>query len=287
MSTSIEQLSLDALGTTGEEVTFEVTADAIRSYAQATGDASQPALEGRVATPAFAIVPVWEAIAPASRSVATDEARKRVVHYEQDMHLHLPIAAGMTLVSRAAPVALLPRASGTSLVIRTESRTESGELVNEQWVTEFFRGIEAPESRGEPAADHRLSEEVRAGAPLGELTYPIADDQPNRYAAASGDRFEIHLDDDAARAVGLPGRILHGFCTLAFTARAVCEAAGVDDSTTVRRLAARFSAPVYPGDSLTTRVWRLDDGSFGFEAACGPDRIVIKDGRAQIGHDGS
>ena len=57
----------------------------------------------------FAIVPVWDAIAPASRAVASDEARKRVVHYEQDMLLHLPMEAGMTLVSQATPVALLGR----------------------------------------------------------------------------------------------------------------------------------------------------------------------------------
>ena len=64
----------------------------------------------RAGRPVFAIVPVWEAIAPASRSVATDEARKRVVHYEQDIILHRPIEAGMTLVSTATPTALLSAA---------------------------------------------------------------------------------------------------------------------------------------------------------------------------------
>ena len=47
----------------------------------------------------------------------------------------------MALVSRATPVAMLPRPNGTSLVIRTETRGEDGELVNEQYVTEFFRGV--------------------------------------------------------------------------------------------------------------------------------------------------
>ena len=70
----------------------------------------------------FAILPVWETIAPASRSVASAEARRRVVHYEQDMILHRPIEVGMKLISRATPVALLARTNGTSLVIRTETR---------------------------------------------------------------------------------------------------------------------------------------------------------------------
>ena len=70
----------------------------------------------------------------------------RVVHYEHDILVHRPLEAGMTVVSRATPVALLAAPNGTSLVIRTETRTDDGELVNEQYVTEFFRGVEAEQS---------------------------------------------------------------------------------------------------------------------------------------------
>jgi acyl dehydratase len=282
MSTQIGELSLDALGRPGQEVRYTVTAEAISAYAAATADSSPAARDGLVATPVFAIVPVWEASAPASRSIATDEARKRVVHFSQDMVLHRPIEAGAELVSSATPVSLLQRGSGTALVIHTETRTTAGELVNEQWVTEYFRGIDTPESRGEPPADHRLAESVTGSEPLGAVVQTIAPDQPDRYAEASGDRFVIHLDDAAARGVGLPGRIVHGFCTLAFTARAVRETVGAPEDAQLGRIAARFSAPVFPGDSLTTRVWELGNGLYGFEASCAPDRIVIKDGLVRL-----
>jgi acyl dehydratase len=275
MSTQVEQLNPDALGVKGDEVVYEVSREAVLSYADATDDPSPAALERSVATPVFAIVPVWKAIAPSSQSVATDEARKRVVHFSQDMVLHRPIEAGMTLVSTATPSALIQRGSGSALVIHTETRDPEGELVNEQWVTEFFRGIDTPESRGEQAPDHRLPQDVQESQPIAEIVQSIALDQPDRYAVASGDLFVIHLDDEAARAVGLPGRILHGFCTLAFTSRAVCDAAGGGEPG---RIAARFSAPVFPGDELTTRVWDLGGGRYGFEASCSPDRVVIKDG---------
>jgi acyl dehydratase len=72
---------------------------------------------------------------------------------------------------------------------------------------------------------------------------------------------------------------MHGFCTLAFTSRAACEAAGADPAR-LERIAARFSAPVFPGDTLRTRIWELRAGVFGFEASCGPDRVVLKDGLA-------
>ena len=95
-----------------------------------------------------------------------------------------------------------------------------------QYVTEFFRGVATESAIGERAPDHRLEVD---GDPLAEVTYSIADDQTVRYAAASGDDFAIHLDDAFAQQVGLPGRIVHGLCTMAFAGRAVLEAAGIDD----------------------------------------------------------
>jgi acyl dehydratase len=50
-----------------------------------------------------------------------------------------------------------------------------------------------------------------------------------RYAGASGDFNPIHIDEEFARKVGLPGRILHGLWTMAQVARAHTEAAGGPD----------------------------------------------------------
>jgi acyl dehydratase len=262
---------LSAIGQAGDEHSYDVTADALQAYADATDDV--------VGGPVFALLPVWDAAGQVSRAVASDDVRPKVVHYEQDVVVHRPLTAGMSVRSRATPVALLGRPNGTSLVLRTETRAEDGEVLNEQYITEFFRGVEAPASVGERAPDHRLEAE---GEPLAEITYPVAEDQTVRYAEASGDHFAIHLDDDFARSVGLPGRIVHGLCTMAFTGRAVLEAAGVDDPARIARLAVRFSAPLFPGDTLTTRIWGLGDGAYGFEAVSGEGATVVKEGRAQI-----
>jgi acyl dehydratase len=262
---------LTAIGQAGDEHAYEVTADALQAYADATDDV--------VGGPVFALLPVWDAAGQVSRAVASDDVRPHVVHYEQDVVVHRPLAGGMQVRSRATPVALLGRPNGTSVVIRTETRDHRGELLNEQYITEFFRGVETPESVGERAPDHRLDAE---GDPAAEITYPVADDQTVRYAEASGDHFAIHLDDDFARSVGLPGRIVHGLCTMAFTGRAVSEAAGVGDPARIERLAVRFSAPLFPGDTVTTRIWELGDGAYGFDAVSGQGAIVVKDGRAVL-----
>jgi acyl dehydratase len=262
---------ISAIGKAGDEHPYEVTAFALQAYADATDDV--------VGGPVFALLPVWDAAGQVSRAVASDDVRPQVVHYEQDVVVHRPLTAGMRARSRATPIALLSRPNGTSLVIRTETRGEDGELLNEQYITEFFRGVEAPESVGERAPDHRLDAE---GEPAAEITYPVAEDQTVRYADASGDHFAIHLDDDFARSVGLPGRIVHGLCTMAFTGRAVLEAAGVDGPARLRRLAVRFSAPLFPGDTLTTRIWDLGGGAYGFDAVSGQGATVVKDGRAEL-----
>ncbi len=59
-----------------------------------------------------------------------------------------------------------------------------------------------------------------------------------RYAGASGDFNPIHIDEDFARQVGLPGRILHGLWTMAQIARAHTEAAGGPDR--LERLQVQF-----------------------------------------------
>jgi acyl dehydratase len=59
-----------------------------------------------------------------------------------------------------------------------------------------------------------------------------------RYAGASGDFNPIHIDEDFAKAVGLPGRILHGLWTMAQVARAQTEAAGGPEH--LKRLVVQF-----------------------------------------------
>ena len=59
-----------------------------------------------------------------------------------------------------------------------------------------------------------------------------------RYAGASGDFNPIHIDEDFARSVGLPGRILHGLWTMAQVARAHTEAAGGPER--LKRLSVQF-----------------------------------------------
>lgn len=69
-----------------------------------------------------------------------------------------------------------------------------------------------------------------------------------RYAGASGDFNPIHIDEDFAKAVGLPGRILHGLYVMAQVARAQTAAAGGPER--LRRLAVQFRGMSYPEQEI-------------------------------------
>src|SRR5262249_18680962 len=62
----------------------------------------------------------------------------------------------------------------------------------------------------------------------------------NRYAGASGDFNPIHIDPEFAKAVGLPGTILHGLYMMGLVARANAEAVGGGDPRSMKRLSVQF-----------------------------------------------
>jgi len=72
-----------------------------------------------------------------------------------------------------------------------------------------------------------------------------------RYAGASGDFNPIHIDEEFARAVGLPGRILHGLWTMAQVARAQTEAAGGPEH--LKRLSVQFRGMGVPEQEIVVR----------------------------------
>lgn len=97
-----------------------------------------------------------------------------------------------------------------------------------------------------------------------------------RYAGASGDFNPIHLDEDFARSVGLPGRILHGLWTMAQVARAQTEAGGGPAS--LRRLSVQFRGMGVPEAELTVRSTVREER----DGIAYVDCVVEQNGRAII-----
>jgi acyl dehydratase len=102
--------------------------------------------------------------------------------------------------------------------------------------------------------------DLQAGAPIPALSITPDKYLTVRYAGASGDFNPIHIDEEFARAVGLPGRILHGLWTMAQVARAQTEAAGGPEH--LKRLSVQFRGMGVPEQQVrvTGTVRELADG---------------------------
>jgi acyl dehydratase len=226
----------------------------------------------------FAIVPVFEVVSQPVMSIVPGEVIMRVVHGEQDIRFHRAIVPGDVLVTRAAAVGVHGRSSGVVLVAKAVTETAEGEPVVEQYMTSFFRGAQLDVHEGEEAPAH----DAPRGAELGSVEHSYDADQTQRYSKASGDPMPIHLDEDFAKAMGLPGIIVHGLCTMAFTSRAVIQTCCPDDPARLKRLAVRFAKIVQPSETVTTTMWDGGEGRVAFETVSSNGNVAIKDGLAEL-----
>jgi len=104
-----------------------------------------------------------------------------------------------------------------------------------------------------------------------------------RYAGASGDFNPIHIDEEFAKQVGLPGRILHGLWTMAQVARAQTEAAGGPQA--LQRLAVQFRGMGVPEAEVTIsgEVREVRDGVAVIDTrAVQNDSAIIRNAEAEV-----
>jgi acyl dehydratase len=126
--------------------------------------------------------------------------------------------------------------------------------------------------------------ELTEGAALPELKVTPDRHLTVRYAGASGDFNPIHIDEELARQVGLPGRILHGLWTMAQVARAQTEAAGAGPEALVR-LSVQFRGMGRPEEELTvtSRVREVTDGVAVVDAqAVQGGKRIIRNAEAEL-----
>jgi acyl dehydratase len=124
---------------------------------------------------------------------------------------------------------------------------------------------------------------MQAGDTLPELKVTPDRYLTVRYAGASGDFNPIHIDDDFARQVGLPGKILHGLWTMAQVARAQTEAAGGPHA--LRSLAVQFRGVGLPEREITVTgtVQEAGDGVAVVHTVAEQDgKAIIRNAEARL-----
>lgn len=279
-----EGFRLDLLDQWTREMEYKVERQQTIAYAKATNDPIVAHLDGTYAPPVFAVVPVTTIMADATMGVVPDDLMLRILHGEHDFRFHRPIVPGEVLTVRAKPIGVEGKETGVVVTTLLETRDSSGQLVNEQYFIGFFRGGTFEGSVGVKCPEHTFDAALRGTDPTFTSVQTFDEDQTFRYSPAAEDPMPIHLDDDFAKAMGLPGIIIHGLCTIAFTSHALLSEISPQDPTRLKRLAVRMSKPALPKETITSKFWKTGDGAYAFETAGDevPGKFVITDGRAEF-----
>ncbi|MEZ5908421.1 MAG: MaoC/PaaZ C-terminal domain-containing protein [Hyphomicrobiaceae bacterium] len=205
----------------------------------------------------------------------------KVVHGEQRLTLHRPLAVAGELVADSRVVAAYDKGPGRGAVIHTEiavRAADDGAPMFTLGSTTFARGdggFGGPAGSGPPP--HAIPER----RPDVEVTSETRRDQALLYRL-NGDRNPLHADPGLARRAGFPVPILHGLCTYGIACHAVLKAVCDYDETRMQAFDARFSAPVYPGETIRTEIW-VDGATVSYRASV-VERgvVVINNGRCVL-----
>ncbi len=205
----------------------------------------------------------------------------RVVHGEQRLALHGEIPAEGTVIGRTRITHVIDKGRDRGALViaqRTVTDAASGRLIATIDHTTFCRadgGFGGPKVDAPPP--HRLPETPPeahcdiATLPQAALIYRLA-----------GDDNPLHADPKVARDAGFPRPILHGLATYGVAAHAVLKTYCGMDPARLQGFDLRFSAPVFPGETVRTEMWRSGQ-TVSFRArVLERDAVVLSNGRATI-----
>ncbi|MBC7102729.1 MAG: MaoC family dehydratase N-terminal domain-containing protein [Parvibaculum sp.] len=203
-----------------------------------------------------------------------------VVHGEQRLKLYkpLPIAAKLLADSRVVGAWDKGEGKGAIIVTETDLSEKGGGKLCTLTSTIFARGDGGFGGPREGAPEPHKLPERQPDMSVDAETKP---DQALLYRL-SGDRNPLHSDPEFAKAVGFPKPILHGLCTYGTCCRAIISGALDYDPTQITGFDVRFSAPVFPGDTVTVDIWK-EKGLISFRARVKErDAVVINNGRCTL-----
>lgn len=205
----------------------------------------------------------------------------KIVHGEQGLVLHRPLAPTGSIVARHRVVDVVDKGPGRGALVYSErvlSDAETGKLVATVTQTAFCRG---DGGFGGPARPQPRPYAVPERAPDF-----VCDLKTSRQAALiyrlSGDLNPLHADPAVATKAGYPQPILHGLATYGIAGRALLKTVCDGEPDRLASMSVRFSAPVYPGETFRTEIWRDGDGIV-FQVRCVErDVLAITNGRAEL-----
>ncbi len=211
---------------------------------------------------------------------------KKLLHGEQHLELFAPLPVEGSLRSETTFDAVYDKGADKGSLVYTSRRLfdENGLHLATEKKSIFLRGNggcgNAPTSN-QPAAP--IPQQVPDDrTPDISIDLPTAPNQAQIYRL-SGDLNPLHIDPKVAQAAGFDRPILHGLCTYGVVGRALLSAVAGNDTARLKVMNVRFTAPVYPGETIRSEIWCVTDTVYAFRArVLERDLVVINNGYAEL-----
>jgi acyl dehydratase len=203
----------------------------------------------------------------------------KVLHAEQQLEIHRPLPVEGSSVAQTRVIDVIDKGAGKGALIlmqRTLRDQASGELLCTQLSTAMARGNGGAGGSGNPGPAPAALPERAPDAVIDIETSP----RSALLYRLSGDYNPVHADPAVAARAGFSAPILHGLASYGIAARALLQACG--EGASLRSIGVRFSAPVYPGETLRSEIWR-DGNLLSFRArVLQRDVLALNNGHAVV-----
>lgn len=193
------------------------------------------------------------------------------LHWGFDIRFHQPLTkTSGTLSTTCVLKEIYDRGSGKGCLALNEATThdETGEklFTNESTDIELYDG-----GFGGPKQPVVMVE-IPDRAPDYEVTEYVPLNQALIYRL-SGDWFKVHADWEYAKECGYKKPILHGLSTAGFACRHLIESLFPGEPERITRFKVRITAPLYPGSTIKTQIWKMGDNLVHFRVTNAETRV--------------
>ena len=205
--------------------------------------------------PSFGTVAAYSAMAATSMARGVDINWALVLHGEQDLEIRQPIPRSGEVTSQPRIAHIYDKGRAALMVVEvTSTDQQTGEVLFINRSSLFIRGEGGWGGNPGPKA----SNQAPSREPDHIIRSPTLPQQALLYRL-SGDKNPLHADPAFAALGGFDRPILHGLCTYGVVCKATVDTVLGGDPARARRYRARFAGVVFPGETVTTRMWEEGD----------------------------
>lgn len=205
----------------------------------------------------------------------------KVLHAGQELILHKPLPSSGVVEATTKITEIVDKGEGKGALIVSERVVRdkaTGEDLCTLVSTTMARG---DGGFGGSSVSSSIPDQIPERAPDLVCDLPTLDQAALIYRL-SGDFNPLHASPSVAREGGFEKPILHGLCTFGVATHAILKTLCDYDPARFHRIRLRFSAPVYPGETIRTEIWR-DGNKIAFRCrSVERDLVVINNGYAEV-----